>query len=151
MKASLHIVPNVVALRCSGPCFRGLDHALREVVSIHESHNLIVTEGLTAWAYNAVNTDGEVIDRLLLGDSASAVSLAETAINLGAYGFVLKPFQASQLIIAISNALHRRRLEIENREHRELLEQMVAERTRELRQALAQLQLADEALRKAHD
>lgn len=78
-------------------------------------------------------------------------ALAEKAINMGIYGYVIKPFHASQLTIAISNALHRRRLEIENRAHRELLEQAVAERTQELRNALAQLQVADQTLRLAHE
>lgn len=78
-------------------------------------------------------------------------SLAEMAIRMGAFGYVLKPFQASQLMIAVSNAMHRRRLEIENRMHRELLEQTVADRTRELRAALSHLQIADQALRVAHD
>lgn len=77
--------------------------------------------------------------------------LAETAIRMGTYGYVLKPFQASQLMIAVSNAMHRRRLEIENRMHRELLEQTVAERTQELRMALSRLQIADQALRVAHE
>jgi putative two-component system response regulator len=42
--------------------------------------------------------------------------VAETAIRLGAYGFVTKPFSASDLTIDIANALHRRRLEHERRE-----------------------------------
>jgi putative two-component system response regulator len=42
--------------------------------------------------------------------------VAETAIRLGAYGFVTKPFSASDLTIDIANALHRRRLERERRE-----------------------------------
>jgi putative two-component system response regulator len=77
--------------------------------------------------------------------------LADVAIQLGAYGYVLKPFQASQLIISISNAMHRQRLETENRMHREHLERTVADRTRDLREALARLQLAEQALRTAHD
>ena len=78
-------------------------------------------------------------------------NLAEIAIRLGTYGYVLKPFQASQLMIAVSNAMHRRRLEIENRMHRELLEHTVLERTKELRSALSRLQIADQALRIAHE
>ena len=59
----------------------------------------------------------------------------ETAIetlHIGAYGYVTKPFQANELIINIANALRRRQLEIENRRHREDLEILVEERTREL-------------------
>ncbi|MBU1564090.1 MAG: response regulator [Proteobacteria bacterium] len=59
----------------------------------------------------------------------------ETAIetlHMGAYGYVTKPFQSNELIINIANALRRRQLEIENRRHREELEILVEERTREL-------------------
>lgn len=59
----------------------------------------------------------------------------ETAIEtlqMGAYGYVTKPFQANELIINIANALRRRQLEIENRRHRENLESLVEERTKEL-------------------
>ncbi|MDK9705667.1 MAG: response regulator [Desulforhopalus sp.] len=59
----------------------------------------------------------------------------ETAIEtlrMGAYGYVTKPFQANELVINIANALRRRQLEIENRRHREELEILIEERTREL-------------------
>ena len=53
-------------------------------------------------------------------------------LHMGAYGYVTKPFQSNELIINIANALRRRQLEIENRRHREELEILVEERTREL-------------------
>ena len=59
----------------------------------------------------------------------------ETAIEtlqVGAYGYVTKPFQANELIINIANALRRRTLELENRRHREELESLIEERTIEL-------------------
>jgi cyclic di-GMP phosphodiesterase len=59
----------------------------------------------------------------------------ETAIetlHMGAYGYITKPFHYNELIINITNALRRRHLEIENRRHREELEMLVEERTREL-------------------
>jgi putative two-component system response regulator len=77
--------------------------------------------------------------------------LADKAISIGAYGYVLKPFQANQLVFAVSNALRRRQLEIENRSYRERLELTVADRTRDLRDALEKLQIADRALREAHE
>jgi putative two-component system response regulator len=61
-------------------------------------------------------------------DRETAIETLET----GAYGYVTKPFQANELIINISNALRRRQLEIENRRHREELEILVDERTKEL-------------------
>ena len=65
---------------------------------------------------------------------------AEIAIELGAYGYMLKPFKPNELIINVGNALRRRTLEIENRDHRELLEQTVLARTTALRETIAQLE-----------
>ena len=42
--------------------------------------------------------------------------IIDAALKLGAYGYVTKPFTPSALMIDISNALHRRRLEAERRE-----------------------------------
>jgi len=60
---------------------------------------------------------------------------ADTALELGAYGYVTKPFGSNSLRIDLANALHRRRLELERREYEENLEATVALRTEELRRA----------------
>jgi putative two-component system response regulator len=44
------------------------------------------------------------------------LGLVDAALKLGAYGYVTKPFAPNDLMIDISNALHRRRLEAERRE-----------------------------------
>lgn len=59
----------------------------------------------------------------------------ETAIDtleMGAYGYITKPFHLNELVINITNALRRRHLEIEHRKHQEELEMLVEARTREL-------------------
>jgi putative two-component system response regulator len=61
------------------------------------------------------------------------VGSAETALGVGAYGYLTKPFKNNDIIIAVSNALHRRGLERENRTYRSHLEQLVDERTDALR------------------
>jgi putative two-component system response regulator len=77
--------------------------------------------------------------------------LANIALELGAYGYIIKPFEFNEILINVANALRRRRLEIENRTYRERLEYLVFERTMELREAVARLQLADQKLRLAHE
>jgi putative two-component system response regulator len=67
---------------------------------------------------------------------------AEAAIELGAYGYVLKPFKPNELIINVGNALRRRALEIENRGHRDRLEQTVLARTTALRETISQLEFS---------
>ena len=73
--------------------------------------------------------------------------LAETALDIGAYGYIIKPFESNEILINVWNALRRRRLEVENRNHRIRLEQMVRERTGELWEAIARLERAEKDLR----
>jgi PAS domain S-box-containing protein len=56
-------------------------------------------------------------------------SMARSALDYGAYGYVTKPFDSNELLIQVNNALRRRLLEVENARHREKLESLVAERT----------------------
>jgi putative two-component system response regulator len=78
-------------------------------------------------------------------------SVADIAIESGAYGYLVKPFGPSELLIQIRNALRRRRLEIAARDERSRLELAVEERTAELRRALEGLQYARSQLRLAQD
>ena len=73
-------------------------------------------------------------------------ALANSALELGAYGYVVKPFQGNEVLINVFNALRRRSLEIDNRRHRQRLEQMVQERTAELWKAVQDLEWARDEL-----
>ncbi|HKN49023.1 MAG TPA: HD domain-containing phosphohydrolase [Actinomycetota bacterium] len=64
--------------------------------------------------------------------------LVETAFRTGAYGYVVKPFRMSELLINITNALHRRELEMRNRDYIRELEEKVA-RHRTLNRTIAPL------------
>ncbi|MDQ3987558.1 MAG: response regulator [Actinomycetota bacterium] len=77
--------------------------------------------------------------------------LAYTALEIGAYGYVIKPFGTNEMAIAVANALRRRSLEIENRSHRERLEEMVRERTKELWNAVRELEQAQQDVRKSRE
>jgi putative two-component system response regulator len=74
-------------------------------------------------------------------------TLAEMAIELGAYGYMTKPFRVNELLIQVANALHRRGLELENRAHRERLEQSVEENTAALKDAVSDLESSQLELR----
>ena len=73
--------------------------------------------------------------------------LANAALDMGAYGYIIKPFEPNEVLINVANALRRRSLEIENRNHRARLEHMVKDRTSELWNAIAQLETAEKELR----
>jgi len=68
--------------------------------------------------------------------------VAESALEIGAYGYIIKPFEPNEVMINVSNALRRRKLEIENRRHRKNLEKLVLERTEKLQTTLNDLQKA---------
>jgi putative two-component system response regulator len=74
-------------------------------------------------------------------------TLAHSALEMGAYGYIIKPFEPNEVIINVANALRRRNLEIENRNHRMRLEQMIRDRTSELWNAIAKLERAERELR----
>ena len=72
--------------------------------------------------------------------------IADTALTIGAYGYVIKPFKPNELMINVANALRRRKLEIDNKQHRKNLEKVVAERTKALQITLNDLQNAMEGI-----
>jgi diguanylate cyclase (GGDEF)-like protein len=54
-----------------------------------------------------------------------STATAERALRLGAVGYVVKPFERNELLINISNALHRRDMKLENRRQQRRLEELV--------------------------
>jgi putative two-component system response regulator len=74
-------------------------------------------------------------------------ALAQTALDIGAYGYIIKPFEMNEMIINVTNALRRRKLEMENRAHRNMLERMVHARTLALRKSVQRLQQTEHELR----
>ena len=74
-------------------------------------------------------------------------TIAEAALDIGAYGYIIKPFETNEVLINVENALRRRTLEIENRNHRNRLESLVADRTAELERTIDALETIIEELR----
>src|SRR6266545_6213274 len=68
------------------------------------------------------------------------ISVALAAIRNGAYDYLLKPFEREQLLAVVRRALENRRLKLENRAYQTKLETLVAARTDQLRQAMADLE-----------
>lgn len=66
--------------------------------------------------------------------------LAESALELGAYGYIVKPFKRNEVLIGVANALRRRDLEIENARRRDSLEDSVRRRTSTLWDAVRKME-----------
>ncbi len=71
--------------------------------------------------------------------------IADVALKLGAYDYITKPVQLNKLLISVSNALKRRRLEIDNRLYQKQLEEMVSKQTAALQENEARLKAILEA------
>ncbi|HLI57485.1 MAG TPA: HD domain-containing phosphohydrolase, partial [Actinomycetota bacterium] len=63
----------------------------------------------------------------------------DQAFDLGAYGYVVKPFRTRELLINVTNALHRREHDISSRCHIQELEEKVRERSRLLQETIVPL------------
>ncbi len=72
--------------------------------------------------------DTAVIMVTAVDDRKTAVK----ALQLGAFGYVIKPFELNEISISVFNALERRRLAIAGRKYEARLENDVRERTRDL-------------------
>ncbi len=62
--------------------------------------------------------------------------VAEEALSIGVYDYIVKPFGRNELLISVANALRRRELEIKNRGYIGELEEQVKERTAQLSRAM---------------
>ena len=71
-------------------------------------------------------------------------AVANAAIQIGAYGYIMKPFTTNQVLFGVKNSLSRRKLEIENSAQRETLEQIVRARTMALERSAKRLKLSRE-------
>lgn len=91
----------------------------------------------------------EVATILVTGRGSPEV--ASSALMSGAYGYLSKPFLPDEVEINVFNALRRRELELERRTHEQRLEETVRERTRDLADSLAELQAAQDELKKRAD
>lgn len=75
---------------------------------------------------------------------ATAVDDRRTAIRalqLGAYGYLIKPLDENEVIINVASGLDRRRLEMIGREYKTQLEREVRERTQQIRRAREEISL----------
>lgn len=82
----------------------------------------------------------EVAVMMVTGEDSTDLAMA--AIELGAYGYLVKPVGSGELLINVANALHRWRTDAENRRLVERLQAMVKERSNTLEDALQDLELS---------
>jgi putative two-component system response regulator len=83
---------------------------------------------------------------VVMASDEDDLMLAEIALDNGAFGFMVQPLTANQLLIGVSNALYQRRVEQQNEMHRRRLEEALRDRAAELRAAIEGLRLSQEEM-----
>jgi len=68
------------------------------------------------------------------------LAVAEAAVDMGVYGYIIKPLNRNGVLISVLNALYRRQLEMANRRHESRLSDLVQVRTAELRKTISTLE-----------
>jgi putative two-component system response regulator len=76
-------------------------------------------------------------------------ALADRAFELGAYGYLVKPYRRGDLLITVSNALRRRQLEQQARAYQRELEQDVITKSLETEHVRALLRRSEESLERS--
>ena len=82
----------------------------------------------------ADHPDTGVVMMTAVGDTQTAVE----AMKLGAYDYVIKPFDVDNLVMRVQRALERRGLVLENRGHQLRLEQRVEQQVGQIRQCYSE-------------
>jgi putative two-component system response regulator len=75
--------------------------------------------------------------------------LAEKAFEMGAYGYLVKPYREGDLLITVSNALRRRHLEIQASAHQRELEQQMINTSLETERVRLLLRHSEESLERS--
>jgi putative two-component system response regulator len=84
---------------------------------------------------------------MVTGEESTAT--ADRAFELGAYGYLVKPYRRGDLLITISNALRRRQLEQQARAYQRELEQDVITRSLETEHVRGLLRRSEESLERS--
>ena len=117
-------------------CSAASDGAVAWELLQHESFRLVLSDimmpnmtGVDLLAkIKEVFPDVAVVLVTALDDRSTAIA----AVENGAYGYIIKPFQESELVITVAAALDRQRLTALANRYQEELKKQVAERTQEI-------------------
>lgn len=77
---------------------------------------------------------------VILVASSADIDAAVNSLKHGAYDYVTKPFSLDKMSLSVSRALEKRQLLIENLDYQRTLEEQVASRTRQLKEAVRVLE-----------
>jgi cyclic di-GMP phosphodiesterase len=93
------------------------------------------------------NGDDDLAVVMVTGEDSPA--LTDRAFELGAYGYLIKPYRRGDLLITVSNALRRRQLEQQSRAYQRELEQDVIVKSLEAEHVRGLLRRSEEFLERS--
>jgi len=70
---------------------------------------------------------------VVMATAISDINIAIECMKQGAYDYVTKPFNLDEVVLSVGRALEKRRLELENKEYQQHLEDKVAEQAKKIR------------------
>ncbi len=70
---------------------------------------------------------------VVMATATTDTNIAIQCMKQGAYDYITKPFNLDEVILSIGRALEKRRLELENKEYQQHLEEKVAEQAKKIR------------------
>ena len=111
----------------------------------HESYDLVISDinmpGMTGielfHKVRELHPDVAMILATAVDDRETAIQ----ALHQGAYGYMIKPLDGDEVLIAAENALERRRLQLLSNDYHRKLEQEVRDRTEEIHQTREEISL----------
>lgn len=77
--------------------------------------------------------------------------IASEALEDGVYDYITKPLRRNRVLNSVANALHRRQLEVANRDHQKHLESQVLLRTKNLQNTIKELEKTQSALKESEE
>jgi putative two-component system response regulator len=96
---------------------------------------------------SVLSRDDDLAVVMVTGDDSP--ELAEHAFEMGAYGYLMKPYRRGDLLITVSNAIRRRRLEQQTRSYQRELEQDVVMKSLETERMRQLLRRSEESLERS--
>ena len=73
---------------------------------------------------------------VIMATAVIDISTAIECLKQGAYDYITKPFNLDEVMLSVDRALEKRRLELENRDYRQHLEEKVEEQAKKIRASL---------------
>jgi putative two-component system response regulator len=96
---------------------------------------------------SVLKRDAEVAVVMVTGEDNP--ELAEQVFELGAYGYLVKPYRRGDLLITVSNALRRRQLELQSKAYQRELEQDVVMKSLETERVRQLLRRSEQSLERS--